>query len=289
MSHTGRLRRYPSAFRRLTGTTPAAFDRLLADPTPRYERADAGRECRPGRRRPGAGREHDLGLADRLLMPLISYRTYTTRASLGSLLGVDDSAVGRDIDPLQPLLAGISRIPERRIRPDPEEVRELFFDATERPARRPTAGRRAYDSGKKGRHTIKNRVVTARRAEPPGPGAEPRRPRIAAASESSPGSARDEEIYDRTRAVAPPDARRAGDTAYLGTSPETPAREPKGGESTTGRRRRDRAVSRRRIVAEHGIGKMKVWRIASGRYRNPSRRHTPILKDAAGLHNLMDA
>jgi hypothetical protein len=48
-------------------------------------------------------------------------------------------------------------------------------------------------------------------------------------------------------------------------------------------------VPRRRIVAEHGIGKMKVWRIAAERYRNPDRRHTLIMKAVAGLHNLLFA
>jgi hypothetical protein len=222
-------------------------------------------------------------------MLLIYYRTYTTHAFLGFLFGADDSAVGRNIDPLQPLLAGIFRIPERRIKLDPEEIRELFFDATERPTRRPKAGQRAYYSVKKKRHTIKNQVVTARRTEPPGPGAKPQRLRIAAVSESFPGSVHDKKAYDRTRAVAPPDARRTGDTAYLGTALETPIRKPKGGELTAGQKRRNRAVSRRRIVAEHGIGKMKIWRIAAERYRNPTRRHTLIMKNVAGLHNLMYA
>ena len=43
------------------------------------------------------------------------------------------------------------------------------------------------------------------------------------------------------------------------------------------------------MVAEHGIGKMKVWRVASERYRNPVSRHTLIMKNVAGLHNLMFA
>jgi hypothetical protein len=290
MSHTERLRRSPQAFRQLTGITPPVFDTLLADLTPRYLRADAKRKDRPDRqRRPGAGRKHALDLADRLLMLLIYYRTYTTRAFLGFLFGVDDSAVGRNINPLQPLLAGIFRIPERRIKLDPEEIRELFFDATERPTRRPEAGQRAYYSGKKRRHTIKNQVVTARRTKPPGPGKKPQRLRIAAVSGSFPGSVHDKKVYDRTRAVCPPDVRRAGDTAYLGTPLETPARKPRGGELTAGQKERNRRVSRRRIVAEHGIGKMKVWRIASERYRNPNRRHTLIMKNVAGLHNLMYA
>src|SRR4051812_351231 len=94
MSHTERLRRSPKAFRQLTGITPLVFDKLLADLTPRYEQADARRKDRPGRRRkPGAGRKHSLGLADRLLMLLIYYRTYTTHAFLGFLFGGDDSIV----------------------------------------------------------------------------------------------------------------------------------------------------------------------------------------------------
>ena len=58
---------------------------------------------------------------------------------------------------------------------------------------------------------------------------------------------------------------------------------------TAGQKAGNRRVSRRRIVAEHGIGKMKVWRIAAERYRNPDRRHTLIMKNVAGLHNLMYA
>src|SRR5262245_64287363 len=167
-------------------------------------------------------------------MLLIYYRTYLPHALLCFLFGVDDSAVGRNINPLQPLLAGIFRIPERRIRLDPEEIRELFFDATERPARRPTEGQRAYYSGKQRRHTIKNQVVTARRTKPPGPGKEPQRLRIAAVSESFPGSVHDKRIYDRTRAVCPPDAKRTGESAYLGTPLETPPRTARGGQLTRG-------------------------------------------------------
>src|SRR6476661_39761 len=235
MSHIERLQRSPNAFRQLTGITPAAFDRLLADLTPRYEQAEARRKDRPGRqRRPGAGRKHALVLADRLLMLLIYYRTYTTHAFLGFLFGVDDSAVGRNINPLQPLLAGIFRIAERRVNLDPEDIRELFFDATERPTRRPEKGQREFYSGKKKRHTIKTQVVVVRRTKPPGRGVKPRRVRIAAVCESVPGKVHDKKVYDRSRVVAPPDAKRTGDTAYIGTGLRTPIRKPRGGELTGG-------------------------------------------------------
>src|SRR5947209_9934267 len=167
MSHSDRLKRTPDTFRQLTGLTPAAFDQLLGQLTPRYHEAEARRKDRPGRRRrPGAGRKHALVLDDRLLMLLIYYRTYTTHAFLGFLFGVDDSAVGRNINPLQPLLAGIFRIPERRVKLDPEDMRELFFDATERPTRRREKGQREFYSGKKKRHTLKTQVGVVRRTKP---------------------------------------------------------------------------------------------------------------------------
>ena len=150
MSHTSRLSRMPDTFRQLTGITPEAFDRLLAELEPRYQQADTKRKTgRTRRRKPGAGRKFALPLADRLLMLLMYYRTYTTHAFLGFLFGVDDSAVGRNINPLQPLLAGIFRIPERRVALDPEDIRELFFDATERPIPRPARGQREFYSGRR--------------------------------------------------------------------------------------------------------------------------------------------
>ena len=99
----------------------------------------------------------------------------------------------------------------------------------------------------------------------------------------------DEKIYDAMRVVAPPDAKRTGDTAYIGTGLTTPVRRPRGGELTASEKEANLRVSRRRVAAEHGIGKMKVWRIASERYRNPVSKHTLVMKDVAGLHNLMYA
>ena len=290
MTHTDRLRRSAEAFRRLTGISPAAFDRLLGELEPRYAAADAKRKARPGRqRKAGAGRKHALPLTDRLLMLLMYYRTYTTHVFLGFLFGVDDSAVGRNINPLQPLLAGIFRIPERKVELDPEDLRELFFDATERPIPRPTRGQKRFYSGKKRRHTVKTQVVVTRRRKSTGPGAKPRRVRVAAVSPTFPGKTHDKKVYDRTRVVCPPGVRRTGDIGYLGTGLETPRRKPAGGSLTARQKAGNRRVSRRRVVVEHGIGKMKVWRIVAERYRNPRRRHTLIMKNVAGLHNRMFA
>jgi hypothetical protein len=96
-------------------------------------------------------------------------------------------------------------------------------------------------------------------------------------------------VYDRSRVTAPADARRYGDTAYLGTGLTTPTRKPPGGALTARQKAGNRRLARKRVAAEHGIAKLKIWRIAGERYRNPIRRHTLILKNVAGLHNLMYA
>ncbi|AMV26075.1 hypothetical protein VT84_16880 [Gemmata sp. SH-PL17] len=290
MSHTSRLRRMPDTFRQLTGITPDAFDQLLAELEPRYPQADAKRKKRPSRqRKPGAGRKFARPLSDRLLMLLMYYRTYTTHAFLGFLFGIDDRSVCRNINPLQPLLAGIFRIPERRIEREPDEIRELFFDATERAIPRPTRRQKRFDSGKNKRHTLKHQVVVVRKRKSSGRGGQRRRVRIAAVSKAFPGKTHDKKVYDATAVVRPDGVRRTGDTAYLGTGLCTPRRRPPKGPLTARQKAGNRRVSRRRIVVEHGIGKMKVWRIAAERYRNPRRRHTLIIKNVAGLHNLMYA
>jgi hypothetical protein len=290
MSHTDRLKRTPKRFRQLTGITPAAFDQLLADLRPRHDQAELRRKTRrPRRRKPGAGPKHKLALADRLLMLLMYYRTYTTHAFLGFLFGIDDSAVGRNINPLQPLLAGIFRIPERTVELEPDEIRELFFDATERAIPRPSRRQKRFYSGKKRRHTVKHQVVVVRKRKTPGRAGQRRRVRIAAVSAMFPGKTHDKKVYDRARVVTPRGVPRTGDTAYLGTGLDTPTRRPRKGSLTARQKARNRRVSKRRIVVEHGIGKMKVWRIAAERYRNPRRCHTLMMKNVAGLHNRMFA
>jgi IS5 family transposase len=294
MSHTERLKRTPETFRSLTGLTPAAFQDLLTQVEPAWHAARAKRRARPDRRRkPGAGPKHCLSIADQLLMLLIYYRTYVSHAFLAFLFGIDDSTVCRNFRALEPLLAGIFRIPERKVELRPDEIREAFFDGTERPKYRPRKGQRRYYSGKKKRHTLKNQVVVVRKRKKAGRRKgrqkQKRRLRVAAVSPTSPGKVHDKKTYDNSRTVIPPGVAAYGDTGYQGTALRTPVKKKPKQELTSRQRRGNRRISRKRIVVEHAIGKMKTWRIASERFRNPTRRHTLILKNVAGLHNLVFA
>lgn len=290
MSHADRLLRTPATFRRLTGLTPAAFHRLLGEVTDADATARTRRASHPRRqRKAGGGRKPALPLADQLLMLLIYYRTYVPHTFLGFLFGIDDSNVSRSNRRLEPLLAGIFRIPERKVALAPEEIRELFFDSTERPTGRPVRGQRAYYSGKKRRHTLKTQVVVARVRKRPGRGRQTRKVRIAAVSRTFPGATHDKKVFDRAGVRVPAGVSGYGDTAYLGTGLRTPRRKPRGGELTARQKAGNRRVGRKRVVVEHGIGKMKVWRVAGERWRNPRSRHTLVMKNVAGLHNRMFA
>lgn len=290
MTHLSRLRKHPHTFRRLTGITPEAFDEVLRQLKPRYDIWNHRRRERSGRQRKiGGGRPFHLTLEDKLLMLLLYYRTYTTHVFLGFLFGIDDSNVGRNMNPLQPLLAGIFRIPERRVHLTEEEIMELFFDGVEQPINRPTKGQRTWYSGKRRRHTIKHQVVVVRRRKRRGRGKKKQKLRIASVSKAFPGKTHDKKVYETARITSPPEARRTGDTAYLGTVVHIPKKKPQGKELKPRWRKGNRNHASRRVVVEHGIGKMKIWRIVADRYRGKRSTHTVIFKNIAGLHNLMFA
>jgi len=290
MTHTARLRKHPETFRRLTGITPETFNEVLQQLQPRFEEWNDARRDRPERQRSiGGGRPFRLTLEEKFLMLLLYYRMYTTHMFLGLLFGIDDSNVGRNMNPLQPLLAGIFRIPEKRVHLTEEEIMELFFDGTEQPIHRPKKGQRKWYSGKKKRHTVKHQVVVVKKRKKRGRGKKKQKLRIAAVSRAFFGKTHDKKIYEEARITSTPGARRVGDTAYIGTAVHTPRKKPRGKELKPRWRKSNRKLASGRVVVEHGIGKMKIWRICSDRYRGKRSGHTLMFKNIAGLHNLMFA
>ena len=290
MTFAARLKKNPLAFRRLTGITAEKFDGVLSQLEPRYEAWHTQQlNKRKRQRKIGGGGHFTLSVEDRFLMLLLYYRTYVTHVYLGFLFRIDDSTVGRNINPLQPLLAGIFRIPERRIEMEEDEINALFFDGTEQPTNRPKKKQGTYYSGKKKRHTLKHQIVVAKKKKKPGRHGktQKRRLRIAAVSKAFPGKTHDKKMYDETRATSPPGVPRKGDTAFLGTIVDIPYKKPKGKELTKRQKRSNRRFSSVRVIVEHGIGKMKIWRMAAEKYRNKRNMHTVMFKNIAGLHNLM--
>jgi hypothetical protein len=189
------LVRYPSAFRSLTGMTPAEFARLLTAFLTAGDRLrDASRTTRrgqPRRRAAGAGHPHRHDGRHRLLMALVWLRVYPTYELLGFFFGlhkrnaqlnvrdalavldtIDDfpfDRPGRDRKKLSALTDVMAAFPEVRV----------IIDRKEQRVHRPRGddAQKPYYSGKKKAHTVKTPVVV----DPCG--------RIEAVSDSVPGGA----------------------------------------------------------------------------------------------------
>jgi len=288
MTHATRLRKSPQTFRRLTGITPEKFDELLLELEALYEEWNSNRLGYPRRKREiGGGRKFLLSLEDRLLLLLLYYRTYVSYAFLGFLFQMDEGSPGRMFKPLEPLLAGIFRIPERRIEMGEDEMLTLFFDGTEQPVNRPTKGQRQWYSGKKKRHTITHLVALTKKRKKNG--YDKRKLRIAAVSKAFTGKTRDKRMYEKTRPYAPPGVSKKADLGFLGTNLILPRRKPRNGTLTYEQKARNQRHASDRVCIEHGIGKMKIWRICRDQFRGRRKDHTLIFKNIAGFHNLMFA
>jgi hypothetical protein len=285
MTNYAKLHQKPLLFRMFTGLSAAEFDQLVADLEPVWLARKAKRAARrPRQRKPGAGRSVKLLFTDRLLMVLLYYRVYVTQEFVGFLFGVDKGTVSREVQELGLCMAGVFRIPERKVRIAPDDLEAVFVDATEQPVHRPKRKQRRSYSGKKKRHTVKHQIVVTRKRKGPG---EKQKVRIKAVSKATQGRVHDKKVYDRSRLQIPTGVAKSGDSGYQGSDLRVPKKKPRKGSLSDEEKRSNRLLARERIGAEHGIGKMKIWRIAADRYRNPLRRHTVMMKNVAGLHNRM--
>ena len=282
-------------FRSLTGLTPAVFGALLADVLPALADADFARRDRPGRARAvGAGHPTGLGPADRLLLAVVWLRVYPTHAVLGYLFGVSESAARRLLGWSVPVLAAAGR--DTRRMPDPGKygrrnlpalLRDtpglaVVVDTFEQPTRRPRR-RRAYDSGKKKRHTLKSQV-----------GVDEETGRVVHVPPSVPGPGSDLTLLKRSGLLGrlPRGVGVIGDTAYLGfraARPDvptaTPRRKPRGRPRPAADRRYNRAIARRRVTVEHTIRRLRVFQALTQVNRHGRKKHEVRVRAVAGLVN----
>jgi hypothetical protein len=66
---------------------------------------------------------------------------------------------------------------------------------------------------------------------------------------------------------------------------ETPRKKPRQGELTDEQKQSNRELARRRVVVEHVIRSLKIFRILAERYRNRRKRFAIRFNLVAGLHN----
>jgi hypothetical protein len=292
------LRNHPAVFRHLTGLTVAAFDALAADVVPAVQAAHRKTLDRPDRRRAiGAGGEFGLTTADQVLLAVVWLRQYPTQEVLGFLFGVSDSTALRAVRRCLPVLEQAGKDTMRM--PDPGAGRRknlpalladtpglvVVIDTFEQRTHRPKRRQRAYYSGKKKAHTLKSQV-----------GVDEESGRLVDVSDSVPGPWADIKLLKKSRLLKrlPAGVGGIGDLAYVGIAdlhPDglgaAPRRKPRGKDRPPADRRYNRAFSRRRIVVEHAIGRLRRFRSVSHVNRHRRKGHAARVRAVAGLVNRM--
>ena len=298
MFRLSRLRAAPAIFRTLTGITLALFDQMLPPLRAAFAAQRRRRLDRSNRQRAfGGGDDFDLEPDDQFLLTIFWLRHYPTQEVLGYLFGVSDSTAKRAIDRCLPLLEAAGQDSMRL--PDPGRGRRkdlstllkdtpdvaVIIDTFEQPVQRPQRRQKRFYSGKKKRHTLKSQVAVDEET-----GA------IVDVADSVPGPTADIKVLQKSKLLRrlPKGVGGLGDLAYVGIAdlhPEglgaTGRRKPRGQPRSLSDRRYNKAFSRRRIVVEHGIGRLRRFQALTHTDRHFRTGHTARVRAVAGLVNRM--
>jgi hypothetical protein len=292
------LSRFPRVFKAMTGLDVPEFDALVRDILPRYTVAEQIRLTRPERKRAiGAGHPFTLDARDQVLLTVVWLRQYPLHEVLAYLFAISDSTVSRAIARMLPLLEAAGRDTMRM--PDPGKKRRRNLDAllsetpelvvvidtfeqrVQRPRER-AAAKNLY-SGKKKQHTMGSQVAVDEESG-----------RIVDIADSAAGPTGDIKVLEDSGLLKrlPEGVGGIGDLAYVGIGKlhpcglgASPRRKPRGKDRPAEDIAYNRAFSRRRIVVEHSIGRMRRYQSLSQTDRNHRQNHSARVRAVAGLVN----
>jgi hypothetical protein len=292
------LSRHPAVFHAMTGLTVAAFEDLVSDLLPACLSAKQRRLTRPNRRRAiGGGRHDDLCWTNQILLTVIWLRIYPTNEVLAYLIGVSDSTISRVLARLLPLLEAAGkdtmRLPDpgRKRRKQLEDLlREtpalaVVIDSFEQRVQRckDHDAADAHYSGKKKQHTLKSQVAVDEETG-----------QIVDVTDSVPGPTADILLLEQSELLKrlPSGVGGIGDLAYVGSDKlhpkglgASPRRKPRGKDRPPEDVAYNRAFSRRRIIVEHSIGRMRRYQALSQTDRHHRQHHSARVRAVAGLVN----
>lgn len=292
------LCQHPAVFVSVTGLRVREFDHLVAAIVPRYRAARLAQQSRPTRKHAiGAGAPFALSVTDQILLTVVWLRLYPIYEVLGYLFGVSDTTALRTVGRVLPLLeqAGLDsmRLPDpgrghRRPldvllhdTPQLAVVIDTFEQRVQRPQERAEAD--TYYSGKKKMHTLKSQVAVDEHSG-----------RLCDVPESVRGPTADLAVLAQSQLLArlPAGVGGLGDLGYVGIGPlhpqglgACPRRKPRGQPRPPEDVAYNTAFSRRRIVVEHTIRRVRCYAAVSVPDRHHRQHHTARVRAIGGLVN----
>lgn len=279
-----------SRLRALCGLSRKALEALFAEAVPALlERRRAAHAQRSGRKRAcGGGRKRRLTPRMEFMLTLIYLRHNVSHEVVGGLFGVSADTSENTFHEVVAVLLAVCPSQRwdaekkwRKGEPswNPEAADRILVDSFETPAPRPSrdeAQRRVY-SGKKKRHTLKTQVVTDGQGE------------VLEITPGYRGPTADKRLYEQSGVSERyGTAERYGDKAYQGVDGmRVPHKKPKGGTLTPEQREENRELARIRVRVEHGIRRLKAFRIVRDEYRLAFGLFPRVASVVVGLVQLM--
>jgi hypothetical protein len=284
----------PKVIRAVTSLDADEFETLAQTFQTQWDAALARRTAEGQRRQrvPGAGVKGVLPTARHKLFFILLYcKLYPLQPVMQILFGLSQPQVsewvGRLLPALEQALGKKQVLPARKAKDLAEVLKlcpglEFCLDGTERRVPRPVdrEQQKARYSGRRKAHTVKNVVLTS--------GGE-----VIGLSETVAGRVHDKKAAEAAwgELAFPPGSGVLRDSGFIGltcagAAVEEPFKKPKGGELTDAQKESNRALARRRVKVEHGIGGVKRCRIVREVFRNRREgMEDQVMLVASGLHH----
>lgn len=238
--------------------------------------------------RAGGGQSPILSLENQIILTLLYLRHNLSFQMVGLMFEVSESTAHNVFNNWQELLeAGLPASLLEQIKKSPAAeaeilqklvTQELVVDSTEQAIERPSEyqeQKRTY-SGKKKDFTFKNQLIVS-----------PESLEIIDVEVGMPGRMSDISIWRGRQHHFSVEQRFMGDKAYVGERQiNTPTKKPKTGELTPQVKAENKEFSSRRIVVEHLIRLVKIFKIMRERFRLSKSRYESIFLTVCGLVRL---
>jgi DDE superfamily endonuclease/Helix-turn-helix of DDE superfamily endonuclease len=233
----------------------------------------------------GGGRKPKLSIKEQILLTLVYLRHMTTFQLLGIQFGVSESTANDTFNYWLPILNEL--LPSSLLEQvkknvgDYEIVKEILteyeltVDSYEQVRERPKDNEKQleYYSGKKSNHTFKSQMIIL-----------PDGKDIVDVVAGKPGPKSDITLFREYRSRFDSKQKFKGDKAYVGEELiTTPIKKQKNRELTYEQKEQNKLFSAKRILVEHRIRSVKIWRVVQDRFRLNPQKYERVILTICGL------
>ena len=283
------IEKYPHRTKQILGISYEQLQSLLNCALKRYKNIKIKQENQKIRiNAPGGGRSPKLSIQEQICLCLFYLRQMLTFQVLGMLFGVSKTEANDTFHDWIPILRDI--LPSSLLEQVADNESDLLFvqeeltnlrllvDSLEQPINRPSDSKKQqeYFSGKKKQHTLKSQIIGL-----------PEGKDIVEVDIGTPGPTADIKLFRKSQSKFDESQPFSGDKAYQGgKNITTPHKTKQKQELNQQQKDENKALSSNRIFIEHLIRLLKIFRIASQKFRLKADTYEQISLTVCGLVRL---